>query len=44
MRIERLIKEVDANRDDEIELTEFLALVEHVRKMMCLDFSKFGKA
>lgn len=32
--IERLIKEVDANRDDEIELTEFLALVEHVRKMM----------
>lgn len=32
--IEKLIKEVDANRDDEIELTEFLSLVGHVRKLM----------
>lgn len=32
--IEKLIREVDANRDDEIELTEFLLLVGHVRKLM----------
>jgi hypothetical protein len=39
LRIEKLIKEVDANRDDEIELTEFLSLVGHVRKLMLLDLN-----
>ena len=35
-RISRLIKEVDENNDDEIELSEFLCLLGHVRRLMLL--------
>ena len=35
-RISRLIAEVDENKDDEIELSEFLCLLAYVRRLMLL--------